>query len=475
MQSNWQNVFNWIPVSGILINQENENIQIDLQTQQKAVLSELKLEIFPDVIFKKQLNYDLESGWSWHKSWNLPEIDYILNVPISSQQNQGIFFVQIFVVKALQESQQYKNLGIKGESKKQIINQQTNFRCLKFTTTSYKNDHQKFHLMFVLFYSPVNKENVVISSIISPQIFVDSRKFARFHTLSVPLHSFTELFPYDLLDAIIIKRETKNKTFKMIKVDNSITGFINYFTASNIRNKIKHPIFLALRFSSLIKIFVDQQLFYQQTNIVGLIQNHLNNIINKEEKQKKIKLLIKPHNQDNIIQKRAIELIQQLENSCYEIYTQQCYLPDNVKPIEDLQYLSQQYSEFFKQSQANISKTKNFTILKTQSCSYIEDHIATKVKIEQFQKTINQPQQTFRNQCDIFNQIKKEEVKISKEQFKQIENQQDVHNMNINQSQLYSQLYLNQYQNSIQYQQFQNQYYNPYQFANPCQTLWRNI
>ncbi|CAD8056640.1 unnamed protein product [Paramecium sonneborni] len=450
MNSNIQNVFNWIPVSGIMINQENENIQIDLKAQQKAVLNEIKMEILPDVVFKKQLNYDPEAGWSWHKSWNLPEIDYTLKLPISSQSIQGTFFVQIFVVKALEMPYQYKNLGIKGESKKEIIGQQTNFRCLKFTTTSYNNDHKKFHLILVLFYSSVNEENVVLSSIISPAIFVDSRKFARFHNFSIHTHSFTELFPSDLLDAIITKRETKNKTVNMIKIDNSITGFINYFTASNIRNKIKHPIFLALRFSI--------------------------------EKQKKIKLLITPPNQDIIQQKKSIELIQQLENSCYEIYTQQCYLPDNVKQVEDLKQFSQQYSEYFKQTLKITSKTKHFAILKTQSFSYIEDNIAPKVKIEQYSNAINQPSQTFRNinlpQCEINNSIKKEEVIKTQEQTSQIRYQQYVPNMNIYQPQLNqeSSLY-QQYQNylTIQNQQLQNQYYNPYQFANPSYTLWRNI
>lgn len=111
--------------------------------------------------------------------------------------------------------------------------------------------------MIVLFYSPVNNDNIVLNSMISPEIYVDSRKFARFHHIPVHQPSFTELFSNELLYSIITKRETKNKFVKMINIENSIIGFINYFTALNIRNKIKHPIFLALRFSSLIKIFVD--------------------------------------------------------------------------------------------------------------------------------------------------------------------------------------------------------------------------
>jgi hypothetical protein len=47
----------------------------------------------------------------------------------------------------------------------------------------------------------------------------------------------------------MIKRETKNKTNSISTIDDSIAGLINYYTASNIRNKIKHPLFLALKFS----------------------------------------------------------------------------------------------------------------------------------------------------------------------------------------------------------------------------------
>ncbi|CAD8137371.1 unnamed protein product [Paramecium octaurelia] len=481
MNSNWQNVFNWIHVSGALISQDNENIQIDLVPQRIAVSNELPMEINTSVVIKKQLNYDDEVGWSWHKSWNLPEIEYNINwVPNQSQLYKGTLFAQIFVVKALEKQSHYKNLGIKGESKKQIIDQQANFRCLKFTTTSYNNEHKKFHLMIVLFYSPVNGEKVVLSSIISPEIYVDSRKFARFHNIPVHQPSFTELFPYDLLYSIITKRDTKNRSVKMIKIENSIEGFINYFTAPNIRNKIKHPIFLALRFSSLIKLFVDQQIFYQQTNIVTSIQIHLNNIINKVESQKKIKLLIQTQSENNVLQKKAMELIQQLENGCYEIYTQSCYLPNNIVLIEDLQQLLVQYGELFQKSLQSNSKNENSTLIKTQSISQIEDNVVQKVKIEQFPNTPNNnPSLTFREiiptpKCEFQNSIKKEENLKIQDQIQYNIYQQ----YNINQSQLYLQSYLNQsYQNyvTLQNQNYLNQYYHPYPYTSPQYVVWKNI
>jgi hypothetical protein len=34
-----------------------------------------------------------------------------------------------------------------------------------------------------------------------------------------------------------------------------IYGLVNYFSAPNIRNKIRHPIFLALKFHECVKIY----------------------------------------------------------------------------------------------------------------------------------------------------------------------------------------------------------------------------
>lgn len=39
------------------------------------------------------------------------------------------------------------------------------------------------------------------------------------------------------------------------RITPDIFGLINYFSAPNIRNKIRHPLFLALKFSECISIF----------------------------------------------------------------------------------------------------------------------------------------------------------------------------------------------------------------------------
>ena len=39
------------------------------------------------------------------------------------------------------------------------------------------------------------------------------------------------------------------------EIENSIDGLFHYLTAANIRNKIKHPLYLAIKFSAVFNIF----------------------------------------------------------------------------------------------------------------------------------------------------------------------------------------------------------------------------
>lgn len=51
-------------------------------------------------------------------------------------------------------------------------------------------------------------------------------------------------------------KKSKSKT---IKIEDSIEGLENYLTAANIRSKIKHPLFLALKFPSCFRIYLEKE------------------------------------------------------------------------------------------------------------------------------------------------------------------------------------------------------------------------
>jgi len=52
----------------------------------------------------------------------------------------------------------------------------------------------------------------------------------------------------ETLDKSFIKRDSKIKFSPEEEISNTIEGFINYFSAPNIRHKVKHPLFLAIKF-----------------------------------------------------------------------------------------------------------------------------------------------------------------------------------------------------------------------------------
>lgn len=55
------------------------------------------------------------------------------------------------------------------------------FTAMKFSSTSYNHEGVKFYLLLVLYIQPGNPTDApkIITSIVSPPIFVDSRKSAR--------------------------------------------------------------------------------------------------------------------------------------------------------------------------------------------------------------------------------------------------------------------------------------------------------
>jgi hypothetical protein len=73
-----------------------------------------------------------------------------------------------------------------------------------------------------------------------------------------------EPFLPENLDKVFIKRENKKKNDTEIKIINDSEGLFNYLTAPNIRHKVKHPLFLALKFSSCVQLFVNKSLMVNE-------------------------------------------------------------------------------------------------------------------------------------------------------------------------------------------------------------------
>lgn len=57
------------------------------------------------------------------------------------------------------------------------------------------------------------------------------------------------------MDKKFVKRESKRKYNSDEPIDNNIEGLSNFFSAPNIRHKVKHPLFLAIKFCACVKIY----------------------------------------------------------------------------------------------------------------------------------------------------------------------------------------------------------------------------
>lgn len=85
------------------------------------------------------------------------------------------------------------------------------------------------------------------------------------------IESVSNGFPPNLLDTKYVKRVNKNHKVIENIINNDFQGLYDYFTAPNIRRKIRHPIFLAIKFSSCVKFFYNTSVFPSSTVVFLLI------------------------------------------------------------------------------------------------------------------------------------------------------------------------------------------------------------
>ena len=74
------------------------------------------------------------------------------------------------------------DVGLKGENKQKLKNGSAFFNSLKFNSTSYNNEGDYFFLVIMIYIEESDQESeqpLILISVISPPIFVDSRKSAR--------------------------------------------------------------------------------------------------------------------------------------------------------------------------------------------------------------------------------------------------------------------------------------------------------
>lgn len=157
-----------------------------------------------------------------------------------------------------------------------MVNGQAFFSAIKFFSTSYNNEGVKFHLVLCIYIQNEDDDICpkILNATISPPIFVDSRKSAKDQN-EKKMTSFVEPFQPDNLEKSYIKRENKKKNDTEIQINNDAEGLFNYLTAPNIRHKVKHPIFLCLKFSSSVKLFYNKDQLDSSETILQQLQRNI--------------------------------------------------------------------------------------------------------------------------------------------------------------------------------------------------------
>ena len=159
---------------------------------------------------------DQNQQWSWHKSWNLPNISITLDVQIYKLINDlqikdpttgelllppaeiyvstycfiSLFQAKLFVVKN-EEDQLLVDVGLKSNEEKLLVNSYAIFSGLKFKSTSYNHDGSPFQLVLSVYQGSLLKDEapLVLISKISPILYINSRKLAKECNVKVTISS----------------------------------------------------------------------------------------------------------------------------------------------------------------------------------------------------------------------------------------------------------------------------------------------
>lgn len=100
---------------------------------------------------------------------------------------------------------------------------------------------------------------------------MDSRKSAREAELIKlkRLSAYIEPFEVASFYKRYVKKESKkSRGYAEEEIENNLSGLYNYFGAANIRNKVKHPLFLAVKFSECFHIYYRKELLVEGANVL---------------------------------------------------------------------------------------------------------------------------------------------------------------------------------------------------------------
>lgn len=217
--------------------------------------------------------------WRWHKTWRVP--DCLVTADPHALQGIGDLEAHLSVVCQGERPHQLEDAGIQSLDRSQpfatlqLVDGRCRFSRLRLVGTTSTFGGRLFH--FVV--SIVRRDGdrvTALASVISTAFAVYSRKNAdkkrkiidRDAMLSGRWsegYSFVPFEPKELERTFIKKVTNADGLLVEEEITNSWEGLLAYFQAPNIRFKIRHPLFLAIRFSNVLVILRDALRFPQES------------------------------------------------------------------------------------------------------------------------------------------------------------------------------------------------------------------
>lgn len=233
-----------------------------------------------DVTLGRELAWDnTKRLWRWHKTWRVP--DCLVTADPQALHGIGDLEAHLSVVCQGERPHQLEDAGIQSLDRSQpfatlqLVDGRCRFSRLRLVGTTSTFGGRLFH--FVVSIVRRDGDNTTaLASVISTAFAVYSRKNADKKRKIVDRdamisgrwsegYSFVPFEPKEL-DRTFIKKVTNSEGVLVEEeITNSWEGLLAYFQAPNIRFKIRHPLFLAIRFSNVLVILRDALRFPQES------------------------------------------------------------------------------------------------------------------------------------------------------------------------------------------------------------------
>lgn len=230
-----------------------------------------------------QLSRDLawdsnKRSWRWHKTWRVP--DCLVTANANALHGIADLEAHLFVVCQADRPHLLEDAGIQSldhsarHASLQLVDGRCRFSRLRLVATTSTFGGRMFHFVISIV-RRVGDSVTVLASLISTAFAVYSRKNADKKRKVIDReammsgrwsegYSFVP-FPPKELDRKFIKKTTNaDGVLVEEEITNSWEGLLAYFQAPNIRFKIRHPLFLAIRFSNILVILRDSLRFPQE-------------------------------------------------------------------------------------------------------------------------------------------------------------------------------------------------------------------